>query len=557
MPKTNVAAPKPEVAAAAPPEAPAAAAKPVKETGPSAKPSKVEREVIYEKPKAVLCIGENAVTVEQMKDIFGWEEEEPKTDSSPGKKFGNDYTWLMHGRKIRCTNNVNNRPFDQSWAETLGIVLLNRQWRFNFDPFTISKTGNVISGQHRGYALIWAEEERVKDAEEGVGKWKENWPEPVTMETLVGTGAEEDPETIRTVDTAKPRTLSDAIYTNPEIFGNKKGEDRVKLCKMLEVSIKEIWVRTGEKDASVFSKGTRRTHGEFLEFLERHDRLMKSHNPICLAVAHIYGEAAKTDMGKYMSPGYAAGMMFLMGVSNTDGDEYHHRRGDVKKGKEPERCLNFDAWEDAKNFWTNLVATQKDKDFKVIDMARRPGAEGEHEGYIFSKSEGHGSLQERKSHLIRAWNALHEKGKLTHEDVEMEMGVDYKLREDGSLEFVGTHYSVMGIDIGGKKAKEEAQALAEADAEATEADPTPEEIAAKAKEEKEKALAAKREENKKQLLANAAAKNGTAPAAPAKPLTRKQVEAANTAAAKAADEAKAATPPPAPPKKLPAGKAKK
>ena len=115
------------------------------------------------------------------------------------------------------------------------------------------------------------------------------------METLIALGCDEDDEVVNTINTGKPRSMTDIVYRS-EIFSGVKKSERVKLARMLEHAVKFVWSRTGHSDA--FS--LRRTLAESLEFVHVHPRLVD-------CVKHIHEENGEEKrISKLLSPGYSA-----------------------------------------------------------------------------------------------------------------------------------------------------------------------------------------------------------------------------------------------------------
>jgi hypothetical protein len=313
--KTDAAAPPKE------PKAPKAVTKP--------KGSKTaERQKVYETPSVKLAYGDDAVTVEQMKAYLGWDEAGPSEEP---------VLTDLEGKKIVFRRSTRNRPFKRGWADTIAQDRLNNRWRFNGEAIVIDEYGEVASGQHRGAGLILAEQMRT-------GEQKRHWESihtgPLTLETVIVFGVDSSPETVRTIDNVSPRTLADVLYTEDAFTKVKKPSDRKALCSMLDNAVRLLWYRTGADDDAFTPK---RTHSEALDFITRHKRIIK-------CVQHIHEEDPKNTLGKMIGRGYAAGLMYLMAASDTDGD--HYRNMDNPS----ERKIDFAQWDLATEYWTLLCA---------------------------------------------------------------------------------------------------------------------------------------------------------------------------------------------------------
>lgn len=382
------------------------------------------RAVIYPEPQVQVCQGIGAVTVEQAKELIGWDEE------TADVKFGADCVpelTALVGRKVRLHNDTRNRPLQPSWLATLRQEHLQRRWRMNWETIIVGRTGEVLSGQHRLLSLILAELERIKDLE-GAGHWKANWPGPVTMESLVVLGAEEDDETFRTLNCGMPASLPDVLYRS-ELMKDVKPDDRRKMSRLADYAVKLLWDRTGlVKDAYA----PRRTHGESIEFVQNHPRLLQ-------AVKHIYEENSDGRIGLVVSPGTAAGLLYLFGACRSDGDGY--RAAEVRK----EESLDLSAWDRAEEFFALLGGTGPD--LRTVRAAV---------GDVYDETKGTGTTAEVVAVLVKAWEVFVEGKNPTPASVRL----NYETNEDGEMVWTdrGCPPDVGGIDLGpggGSKEDEE------------------------------------------------------------------------------------------------------
>lgn len=298
------------------------------------KQAEPEAEVKYPEPYAT-CYREGGehgpITVDLAKEWLGWTEDTDHT-------FAGDF--LLHDLnkvKVRCLNNVTNRPLVMPNVQLLKQETLQKRWRLNGETIIIGRTGKVLNGQHSLIALILAEQERV-----GPDKhhWETNWPGPVTMDKFVVFGIDEADETVNTMDTCKPRTLADVLYRSEHLKKYKlTGTALRTLARITDGAIKFLWLRTGMGSDGFSPK---RTHAEALSFLERHPKILTG-------VKHIYDENDGDVIGRYVSPGVAAGIMYLMATAASDSEEYHVM-------EEPnEKKLNFSYGDKAGEFFTLLA----------------------------------------------------------------------------------------------------------------------------------------------------------------------------------------------------------
>ncbi len=400
------------------------------------KENKPERPVVYDEISANVCIGDTAITVDDAKELLGWQEE---TDQ---EKFGSNYLLQdSRGRKIRCTNNIANRPINQANLLTLKQEHLRRRWRFNGEPIIVGKSALLANGQHTLISLILAAQEWEDDRE----KWGEYWGTEPTMEKLIISGVEEDDATINTMDTCKPRSLWEVIYRSV-YFSSLSSKDRRNCARAADYAVRLLWHRTG---AELDAFAPRRTHAESLDFIARHSRILE-------CVKHVYEEDGKErKIDRYTSPGYAAGLMYLMGSSTTDPKEYHEAE------RPNEDLLDWANWDKASTFIVLLASGGDETKALRAELAKLI-------------ETGGGSPPERWALLCNAWLAYSEKEPITAASLQLL----HTVAADGS-KTLAEHPTVGGIDLGDpSKADEETIAGK---------DPSPDEIKDRAKKVRAKA----------------------------------------------------------------------
>ena len=114
-------------------------------------PKKRRAKVLYPKPFVDVLVGKEALTAEQARKLMGWQVETDKV------KFGKDFLLKdTQGQKVRCKNNIRNRPIYPSDYNTLIQEILQGKWELNMENRIIGRTGVVLNGQHTFIALILA-----------------------------------------------------------------------------------------------------------------------------------------------------------------------------------------------------------------------------------------------------------------------------------------------------------------------------------------------------------------------------------------------------------------
>lgn len=364
------------------------------------------REVCYKNFVVKPFVGDKAISVSQAKTILGWQEEAEKV------KFGTDFLLKdLHGKKIRCTNNVTNRPLYRAVYETLKQEHLRRRWKLNAEPIILGRTRLVLNGQHALISLILAGQEWATNRD----KWEPYWETEPTMEKVVAMGVAEDDETVNTMDTCKPRTLGEVIYRSA-YFARIVPKQRKNLARIADYAIRQMWHRTGAK---LNAYAPLRTHAESLDFLARHERLLK-------CVEHIHEENGKNLIGKYLSLGAAAGLLYLMATGETDPSKY---RVDANPH---EGQLDFALWDEACDFWVE-VAGRTEKLAALIQSLIK----------LANDEEG-SSKAEREAMIVKAWLLYAQKKPITAADLKLK----YHKDDEGYRSLIECP-TAGGIDVGG------------------------------------------------------------------------------------------------------------
>lgn len=417
-------------------------------------------------------LGDDALTVKDAINLLGWE---PIPESDESTPMLTD----LEGNKIRCTRNGKNRPFDENWAKQLSWDILNRNWAdsrnspegtegvgtvtctgltVNGESIILGRTKEVLSGQHRLAALILAGQRYRKEPE----RWGQLWQEEPSIECLLVYGVDESARTTRTLDNTKKRTLADVLFSDPTFFGVGKDADdpnqRKLMLRMVDSCIRILWQRTNAK-AQPFSPAA--THSELLEFLDRHPGIKDS-------VKYIYSLAKKQKeveqerakkakkskepnepnvITKSVSPGYAAGLLYLMGASGSDTDTYHSVNNVPRRevGEDGTEYVNWDAWEGAKDYWRCLYT----EDHRVSGV--RLAVSGMHD---VKEDYADRELDRIFSCIVMGWNVFREYSEATDIDScrpNFHIDDNGRYAMDGDPDVNSSVPVVGGIDVGKPK----------------------------------------------------------------------------------------------------------
>lgn len=372
------------------------------------------RPVLYDGVETIVASGESAATVELAKDFLGW------TVEGPEDKWEGDFLLRSAEGKVRCLNNVANRPLSMPNVLTLRQTILTKQWELNGEPLIIGRTGLVLNAQHRLIALVLAEEERLADPH-----WKAYWKTPCTIDVVITTGIEETDKVVNTLDTARPRSLTDVLFRSP-FFAGMRSSHKKTICRVADYAIRFAWHRTG---AGVDAYAPRRTHTESLQFVDKHPRLLE-------AVRHVYEEDDGNKIGRYVPAGTAAGLLYLMAASESDPKAYAKKR--------TESGLDFRHWDKACEFFTVLASGDYTQLKSVRDAVG--GLANEHTGQA-------GTVAEKLAILMLAWNWM-----VVNEFKEppaKALILEYATKDD--VTSLASKPDVAGIDLGDPKAAMDAQ----------------------------------------------------------------------------------------------------
>lgn len=318
---------------------PKALAKRAATTTVGTKRTKQRGEVVYPELGVDLRNKDNPLTVEDAKRLLGWITEEEATETT-GKKvqFGKEYILRdLDGNKVRLVNNITNRPFRLTLSKRYANEILRGKWKLNGETMIIDKYGMCQDCQHRLVALVIAEQMRLKDP----AKWRSYGVKgSVTMDALVVTGIDPKPETVDTINLGQKRTLGDVLFRNHK-FGEEVSErDQQRLANILSGATRLAWLRAGGQDVS---DAPHFPHSEALDFIQSHPRLID-------AAVFVYQEDGNEKrISSYVSLGYAAALLYLLGMSASDPDTYHESG-----------TLDESLWDKAEDFWVTFASGGKD-----------------------------------------------------------------------------------------------------------------------------------------------------------------------------------------------------
>jgi hypothetical protein len=207
------------------------------------------------------------------------------------------------------------------------------------------------------------------------------------------------------VDSVKPER-------NRVVAVSKK--DRRDMDRIANYAIRLILHRTGNPDAFA----PQRIDAKSTDFIVHHPHLLE-------AVNHIWKENGKDNrIGKYVSTGYAAGLLYLMGSSATDPKAY---RNVDESGDD---TLDWSQWNKACDYFTILAGDAQET--HAVRTALNKSTE-----------DGVKSNAECWAIIIKAWLCFAANKEITDKSLEIEY-----LTDDDGVRTLAECPTVGGIDIG-------------------------------------------------------------------------------------------------------------
>lgn len=362
-----------------------------------------------------------------------------RTQSGAFHKDQNDMYCVLH-------NNVKNRPFDPNVMGEIRQALLHGQYRFNGESMVVGKTGITLSLQHRGVAML--EAQQILDGPQG-SHWRgtDRKPGPwygkdITLRSIIVYGVGEDQGTVMTLDTGRERRTSDTIFTS-DVFADLPFRLREDCSETLAKALEFVWDRTSESEINRWVK--HRTQAESMAFYDRHKRLKQ-----CVrSIIDINGKDRKLGLAK-LQVGRCAGWLYLMAASESVFDQYRNSADGIPR--ESVKGFAWTRWKEALDFWTQIGKGSVAVGAPVIKAL----------ALLKDVDTGTGGRTTEKDAVIcRAWRAYLEQGKFQAEDVCLGDD-DYEKDANGQPQLKnGPHFSVGGIDAGPKVAKPKRKKAAE------------------------------------------------------------------------------------------------
>ena len=236
------------------------------------------------------------------------------------------------------------------------------------------------------------------------------------FEPITGPGAP-----LRTMGNTKRRLVSKQsqplgrIVDECRFFAAMPKSERKKVARIIHYAVRMLWERTGAR-LDAFAPGL--PDAEFLDFIARHPRVLE-------CVKHIHQVDGKANQLRfYLSLGYSAGLLYLMGSSTTNPVTY--RESDSPN----EEALDWEMWDRACGFFVMLAGTAQE----TAAIRDAMGKVVEDDG---------GSIAERLALIVKSWNAYANDKPITPEALQLRYDTD----EDGFTALSETPI-VEGIDIG-------------------------------------------------------------------------------------------------------------
>jgi hypothetical protein len=237
-----------------------------------------------------------------------WKTEEADVDAAMAARLLG-VTLNDKGKIADMTKNKANRPFRDAMAKRYGQNMLRGKWEQNGEPILLDEDDNVISGQHRLRAIIWAQAECDKNP----GKYG---TEPISYRMVIISGIASDVSD--TVDTGQNRTAADVLFRKDYFTIDQK--EVAKVSGVLAAAARLVWLRTNGKvvrDAPKFD------HQELISFVDEHEAL----KDWVKFVYDRYDEkqdvaGTSSKMTQLIRCGPLAGLMYLAAACDLDPDNW-------------------------------------------------------------------------------------------------------------------------------------------------------------------------------------------------------------------------------------------
>lgn len=369
-------------------------------------------------------------------------------------EFGSDFLFEdRQGQKVRCTKNVRNRPLHMSTVEPRVQDILNRRFKLNGETGIIGRDGVVLDFQHTLVALYlaWQDWLLAKDATTGERKWLGQWPEVEphvgeddvvegnydgpTIDKIVVYGIENSDEVVNTINTGRPRSLSDVLYRCPYFAklparNPETNVDRQSAARVTASAVGVVWQRTGMA-MSAFSR--LRTHSEAVAWIENHGG---NRSKLLEAVRFVLEQNKDGCITEHVQLGYAAAMLYLMGCSDTDERKVgRYYAADERTGK----GLVWSAWDRACQFWQHFGEAAGPLSTLTSVL----------EGLSGDREDGGSRNREKDYAVVCAWGAFNEDAgsvtrdvcKVRYTPIDTRTGRRY-------LKWPTADHTVGGIDVG-------------------------------------------------------------------------------------------------------------
>lgn len=254
------------------------------------------------------------MTPDWVREAMGLEEDPKKGSLRIGKKT---YT---------ARNNRNNRPIRPADRKRYCEEMLSGSWEFTGESISFDTSGDLISGQHRGLAVLDAEAAIASDPARYRGV-KLEYPQ------VVAYGVK--PKAADKTDTGVSRNATDVIYRRG-VFKDLELKEAKKCSADLAVAQRLVWLRLRGKPVS---KGGRQINHEMLQTLKQHPGLEVAVRFIYELDRAQFTVVSETDeegndvlvreeikaagsISNKISRGYAAALLYLAACVRESRDDF-------------------------------------------------------------------------------------------------------------------------------------------------------------------------------------------------------------------------------------------
>lgn len=377
------------------------------------------RDVVYPE------VGSQVVrlTPSMAKELLGY------TEETETEKLKDDDVHCSIGKtRIHCANVAKHQRVFYDFKSIAGDILQG-QFFLNGEVLSHGKHGWFINGKTRAMALILAQS-MYDENPQRYPYWstlfakEEVSDEQLFIDVILITGVEESQKVIQTIDTGRPRSFADSLFSSGVFAGEKIPPKLImKYCKVLEGAVRFVWMRGGEY---AYAMNPVISHSDASEFLERHPGLVSAVRSV-LDENEPAEDGEKPRLASVLGLGQLAGLIYMMSIEADEPKLEKYWTADWPA----EKLVGLDRVETAEQFLTLLAGRDK----LTVEIQK---------AIAEASTDTNANVAERTAIVINGFNAFVTNGKCTPAKVRADVEID----ENGNRVVVNHPVIVGSIDKG-------------------------------------------------------------------------------------------------------------